>query len=644
MNRSICIVTLLVVTAVLVTGCAVSGTPVAAGTPSPPPVPTEPPVTATMSPTALPPSESPPPPSITPTPTQGEMLPPTPIKFPTPVSPTVVRTVPTSVPPPTPHPPNRLLNSGFEGAAERAGFDTVMVVAEWDPFYCAKPYTSTECRATRHGSGNEPDLKLVRPDFDVIGESARVRRGTQAQMWFCSYQVCRAGVYQTFPTRPGELCEVGAWVQSWSSAAEDADPSESDLKTEDDRANSTWYVRVDPEGGNYAWADGMVNSRSFGYEDGIYDQYARISLTFTATSDSATVFIENMRLWPFKNNYSYVDDAFAYCSKPAEEAPASPLDAGLVIEEFEPVNAGASPGLVPSTDSDAWDGEVIRGSDVIRVGDEFWLYYTGGDEDGEAAIGLATSTDGRTWVRKQNAPVFERGPFTTWDSGKVLQPSVLYDPATGQFQMWYLGNDSSSGKYSMGFGYATSSDGINWTRATTGPVLTHGQPGSWDEERIDGPDVVKVGGTYYLFYAGTGLQPDFERRIGCQTSSDGINWTPCAGNPLLSPRPDIATFEGTEVELPSVVYHDGLWLMAYTGFLGSQGENFKIGMVASFDRVNWERLTYIPIPDWAPFALSQNAPILYFDAETGLLWMWYTENGNGGRFYGTNAKVTLPSQ
>ena len=80
----------------------------------------------------------------------------------------------------------------------------------------------------------------------------------------------------------------------------------------------------------------------------------------------------------------------------------------------------------------------------------------------------------------------------------------------------------------------------------------------------------------------------WQRQIGCRSSTDGINWTACPGNPQMTPRPSFAPFEGNELENPNPIYHDGLWLMAFTGFGGPQGTHFRLGLAASFDGQNWE--------------------------------------------------------
>ena len=158
---------------------------------------------------------------------------------------------------------------------------------------------------------------MGRPEYKPTDIDNRVYSGTTAQQWFCFYRTCQAGVYQTFSTTPGQICEVGAYVQTWSAPTEygsDGQPNTSDVATEDGRANSQWFIKVDLEGGTYAFADTVRVSRMFTYDDGHFDKYARISFTFYATGHQTTVFFENLRLWPFAHNDSYIDDAYAYCS------------------------------------------------------------------------------------------------------------------------------------------------------------------------------------------------------------------------------------------------------------------------------------------------------------------------------------------
>jgi hypothetical protein len=153
---------------------------------------------------------------------------------------------------------------------------------------------------------------MGRPEFKPSDVANRVA-GQTAQR-FCFYRVPSRNF--RFETTPGHTCEVSAWVQTWSASSTtgtDGQNFTSTTATADDRANSTWFIKVDPTGGTYAFGPGVLISQPFTYDFGHYDKYIQIRFTFTAASNQATVFFENLRLWPFPFNDSYIDDAAVRC-------------------------------------------------------------------------------------------------------------------------------------------------------------------------------------------------------------------------------------------------------------------------------------------------------------------------------------------
>lgn len=531
---------------------------------------------------------------------------------------------------------NRLHNPGFEGQTHRVEFEEVNLVDWWEPFYCEVPYTDESC--LRRGAGNPGGELMARPAFQSVTTPGLERSGDSAQMWTCNYQSCWGGVYQTFPTTPGEVCEVGVWVQSWSAANLETSERRSDLANGSDRDNSTWRIRVDPTGGTYAWSSSVIASREFGYADGIYDAFAPISFTFAATGDQATVFFENLRLWPFPHNENIIDDAYVYCQKPeqplvVESPPPPPADspeAAFRLGEFT---------LLGPPQGDIQVSGVI---DILRMEDELWLYYVGPTDGG--VMGLAISQDGRTWTH-QGTVTLEAAIPNLWNQAGINDMTILYDPVTGLFEGWYSSATDANDLTTTGIGYATSSDGLNWTRVSEGPVIDQGPLGSWNEERIGGQDAIKIGDTYYLYYTATTLLPKFYRQIGCEASLDGVNWVQCPGNPLLSPDPEVAPFEGVELEEPSIVYSEGNYFMAYTGYLGPQGEDWRIGLAQSTDGLHWNRLYTEPLVSWTnpgkEDLSSTLYPQLYLDAEQNLLWLWYGDESYGSVVIAT-APITRP--
>lgn len=119
-----------------------------------------------------------------------------------------------------------------------------------------------------------------------------------------------------------------------------------------------------------------------------------------------------------------------------------------------------------------------------------------------------------SWTRYGSNPIMT--PAVSWEETAVQEPMVLYE--SGAWRMWYTG-----GWTHPGTGYATSTDGLTWTKYASNPV--YGQGGSGYANTADCPEVTKVGSTYYLFTSGgvTTSNPFTTFRVA--TSTDGIAWT-----------------------------------------------------------------------------------------------------------------------
>ncbi|NDJ52467.1 MAG: hypothetical protein GYB68_05190 [Chloroflexi bacterium] len=231
-------------------------------------------------------------------------------------SPAPTQIVPTLGPPITPDEQgNRLDNPSFEGNVRAVEFPEINVFERWEPYYCDEPYLPRKCRALEIDEGNNPEgLMMGRPEFKPTYDSSRINGGESAQQWFCFYRPCMAGVYQTFDTSPGQLCEVGAFVQSWSAIEWPGAPI-STFDNDDAKRASQWRIvlRLDGEEMAFGSDPDLMRGPFYGFDSGHYDQYIQIRMQFTATSSQTTVFFENLRLWPFRHNDSFIDDAYAYC-------------------------------------------------------------------------------------------------------------------------------------------------------------------------------------------------------------------------------------------------------------------------------------------------------------------------------------------
>lgn len=161
-------------------------------------------------------------------------------------------------------------------------------------------------------------------------------------------------------------------------------------------------------------------------------------------------------------------------------------------------------------------------------------------------IGYATSEDGENWTKHASNPVLTPGSSGQWDDEQVRMPSVYYDGNT--YHMWYAGHDGSHWQ----IGYATSSDGVNWNKSGSNPVMEWGYTGgtdNWDYNNVLYPEVIKIGDTYRMWYVGISTSEVW--RIGYATSTNGTSWTRTA-DPILNPP----NWGDNMLHAPTVVYDE----------------------------------------------------------------------------------------
>ncbi len=230
-----------------------------------------------------------------------------------------------------------------------------------------------------------------------------------------------------------------------------------------------------------------------------------------------------------------------------------------------------------------------------------------------------------TWVKDENNPVLGPGSAVDWDGGAVFAPSVLLSGSL--FEMWYAGQIATDTAVSVtAIGYATSDDGTGWLKDTRNPVLADGGPGEWDADGVSDAAVVKVDDTYHMWYAGWDAAG--VRRIGYATSPDGVNWTKHAANPVLEPGPEDA-WDMQRVRPGTVLWIDGEYHMWYTGVnvFGTAQIGYATsedGIIWN----KHPRNPVLPFGDNAWDRLGVYRPAVVFDGQ--IYRMWYTGVGEDG--------------
>jgi predicted GH43/DUF377 family glycosyl hydrolase len=145
----------------------------------------------------------------------------------------------------------------------------------------------------------------------------------------------------------------------------------------------------------------------------------------------------------------------------------------------------------------SWDAAGHSWPSVVRTDDGYQMFFTGFDASrtsgGVGVIGLATSTDGVTWT-KRDEPVLSGD--ADWEDGSLDRPRVAVTP--DGLVMVYAGRDLTDR------GVAWSQDGIRWERDGEAPAITVDDlvvaTHCWDAALIYRDGTL----TYYLEIGGTG--------------------------------------------------------------------------------------------------------------------------------------------
>lgn len=152
------------------------------------------------------------------------------------------------------------------------------------------------------------------------------------------------------------------------------------------------------------------------------------------------------------------------------------------------------------------------------------------------------------------------GTAAAWDSKWAAAGAVVWDAANSLWRMWYSGGAADLAEPES-VGYATSPDGSTWTKYVSNPIFSATGSG-WEGYRVAVGSVQIIGGVVYMWYIG---YADINTAsIGLAKSSDGLtSWVRKTTNPILISVPN--TWTRTAVYKASVIPVGSNYALWYNG-------------------------------------------------------------------------------
>jgi len=215
-----------------------------------------------------------------------------------------------------------------------------------------------------------------------------------------------------------------------------------------------------------------------------------------------------------------------------------------------------------------WEKDINRPAVIKRDG-TYHMWYTG-QARGHSWIGYATSADGRQWKRASDKPVLSSDQ--PWEDVAVMCPHVLWDEKQQLYRMWY----SAGQQYEPNaIGYATSPDGVYWTKRKDNPIFAADRANNWEQHKVSACQVIPAGDWHIMFYIG--FRDENRAQIGLARSRDGItNWQRHPANPIIFPTE--GAWDADACYKPFAIFDSerDRWLLWYNG---RKGGVEQIGLV-----------------------------------------------------------------
>lgn len=195
--------------------------------------------------------------------------------------------------------------------------------------------------------------------------------------------------------------------------------------------------------------------------------------------------------------------------------------------------------------------------------ENYYIWYSSYNFSLQFKTRLLISSDNEAWNNVATTGL--SGTIGSWDNGGTARGrSVIYDGVI--YHMWYA---ATSGNWIWRIGYATSPDGLNWTKQNNAQPVIFPEK-LWEYSNVSYPYVFFYNGLYHMFYAtGPG---DLPTTFAYAYSTNGIDWTkPENMNPVMERT---LSWENSNIASPYVLIEDNKLKMWYSalGFYNNRNQ------------------------------------------------------------------------
>jgi beta-1,2-mannosidase len=265
---------------------------------------------------------------------------------------------------------------------------------------------------------------------------------------------------------------------------------------------------------------------------------------------------------------------------------------------------------------------------VVKYDGKFVMLYRAQDSLGKSSLGYATSGDGIHFVRRSEPVLTGETPYES--GGGIEDPRVVKIGDT--FYLTYTGynNHGGSGIHADGPTHgdaqlclATSSDLVHWKRQG---VILPAYQGKWNVGWTKSGAIVpeKLNGKYWMYYlADSASQPT---QMSIAYSTDLVHWTDPLDHPVLSSRPKMFDSQVVEPGPAPFITDNGIFLI----YNGADDDNvYRTGWVL-FDKNDPTKVLaraqepiFEPMHDWEKKGQVPNVVFVEGMVREGRRWLFY---------------------